>query len=93
VRTDEAVEARRRRFDSGWPYKSIVILGEDVEHERARTFISRVVDDTAVVTICDLWGRRVCARSIGRCRLHDALELHMAARRVKIGPPSSTEKI
>jgi hypothetical protein len=42
--------------------KPIVILDEDVEHERARTFISRVVDDTAVVTICDLRGRRVCAR-------------------------------
>ena len=44
--------------------RPIVILGEDVEHERARTFISRVVDDTAVVTICDLRRRRVCARSI-----------------------------
>lgn len=37
--------------------KPIVILGKDVEHKRARTFIGRV-------TICDLRGGRACARSI-----------------------------
>jgi len=34
--------------------KPIDILGEDVEHKRARTFIGSIVDSTAGVAICDL---------------------------------------
>jgi hypothetical protein len=45
--------------------KLVVILSEDVEHERARTFISYIIDGTAIVTIRDLRGGRVyIARSI-----------------------------
>ena len=45
--------------------KLVVILSEDVEHERARAFIGYIVDGTAIVTIRDLRGGRVyIARSI-----------------------------
>jgi hypothetical protein len=45
--------------------KLVVILSEDVEHERARTFVGSIVNGTAIVTIRDLRGGRVCiARSI-----------------------------
>ena len=45
--------------------KLVAILSEDVEHERARAFIGSIVDGTAIVTIRDLRGGRVCiARSI-----------------------------
>jgi hypothetical protein len=53
---EEAEEARRRRFAGGWPSstKLVVILSEDVEHERARAFVGSIVDGTAIVTIRDL---------------------------------------
>jgi hypothetical protein len=44
--------------------KLVVILSEDVEHERASAFIGSIVDGTAIVTIRDLRKGRVCiARS------------------------------
>jgi hypothetical protein len=39
--------------------KLVVILSENVEHERARAFTDFIVDDTAIVTIRDLRGGRV----------------------------------
>ena len=69
------LSAYRRRGSSAPPFrrwlavvnKPIVILSEDVEHERARTFVGPIVDGTAVVTVRDLRGGRVCtARSIRR---------------------------
>jgi hypothetical protein len=45
--------------------KLVVILSEDVEHERARAFIGYIVDGTTIVIIRDLRGGRVyIARSI-----------------------------
>ena len=40
--------------------KPLVILSEDVEHERARRIVGSIVDGTAIVTTCDLRGGRVC---------------------------------
>ena len=40
--------------------KLVVILGEDVEHERASAFVGSIVDGTAIVTIRDLRGGRAC---------------------------------
>ena len=40
--------------------KLVVILSEDVEYERASVFIDSIVDGTAIVTIRDLRGGRVC---------------------------------
>jgi hypothetical protein len=40
--------------------KLVVTLSEDVERERARAFIGSIVDGTAIVTIRDLRGGRVC---------------------------------
>jgi hypothetical protein len=42
----------------------VIILAEDVEHERGRTCIGSIVVGTAIVTICDLWGGRVCDRGV-----------------------------
>jgi hypothetical protein len=39
--------------------KLVIILSEDVEHERARAFIGYIVDGTAIVTIRDLRGGKV----------------------------------
>jgi hypothetical protein len=44
--------------------KPIINLSEDVEYKRARTFIGSIVFGTAIVTIYDLRGDRVCDRSI-----------------------------
>jgi hypothetical protein len=55
--------------------KPIDILGEDVKHERARTFIGSTIDGTAVVAICGLRRGGVCDPSI-RDLLHDVLKLH-----------------
>jgi hypothetical protein len=66
---------RRGRRSSAPPFrrwlavvnKLVVALSEDVERERARAFIGSIVDGTAIVTIRDLRGGRVCiARSIRR---------------------------
>jgi hypothetical protein len=49
VRTDEeAEEARRRRFAGSWPVvnKLVVILSEDVEHERVKAFVGSIAPRT-----------------------------------------------
>jgi hypothetical protein len=53
------MEAQHSRLASGWTSwdKPIIILGEDVEHEKARTLVGCVIDGTAIVTICNLRGR------------------------------------
>ena len=52
--------------------KPIIILSEDVEQERARMFTGSIVVGTAIVTICDRRGGRVCDRSIPgvSCMMH-----------------------
>jgi hypothetical protein len=63
VRTgEEAEEARRPPFRQWLAVvnKPLVALSEDIEQERARTFVGSIVGDTAIVTIRDLRGGRVC---------------------------------
>ena len=56
--------------------KLVVTFSEDVERGRARAFISSIVDGTAIVTIRDLRGGRVCIAHNSKCLLYDALELY-----------------
>jgi hypothetical protein len=44
--------------------KSIIILSEDVKQEKARTFVGRIADGTAVFSIRDLREGRVCPCSV-----------------------------
>jgi hypothetical protein len=55
--------------------KPIINLSEDVEHKRARTFISSIVFGTAIDTIT-ISGEAECAIAESQGSLHDVLELH-----------------
>jgi hypothetical protein len=63
IRTNKKAEEARRRLFRRWlavVNKLIVILSEDVEHEKARAFINFIVNSTAIITIYDLRGGRMC---------------------------------